>query len=86
MTDPERPTIVCLCGSTRFMDAFHDAGWQETLAGKIVLITGSSRGIGLATAKSFAAEGSRIMLSARSVEQLRYDFERDVAAAGGRLG
>ena len=22
----------------------------------------------------------------RSVEQLRYDFERDVAAAGGRLG
>jgi 3-oxoacyl-[acyl-carrier protein] reductase len=41
------------------------------LAGKVVLITGSSRGIGLATAKSFAAEGSRIMLSARSVEQLR---------------
>jgi 3-oxoacyl-[acyl-carrier protein] reductase len=40
------------------------------LAGKIVLITGSSRGIGLATAKAFAAEGCRIMLSARSVEQL----------------
>src|SRR3954451_2220959 len=41
------------------------------LAGKIVLITGSSRGIGLATAKAFAAEGCRIMLSARSAEQLR---------------
>jgi NAD(P)-dependent dehydrogenase (short-subunit alcohol dehydrogenase family) len=26
------------------------------LAGKVVLITGSSRGIGLATAKAFAAE------------------------------
>ena len=40
------------------------------LAGKIALITGSSRGIGLATAKAFAAEGCRIMLSGRSAEQL----------------
>jgi NAD(P)-dependent dehydrogenase (short-subunit alcohol dehydrogenase family) len=38
------------------------------LAGKIVLITGSSRGIGLATAKALAGEGCRIMLSARSAE------------------
>ena len=42
------------------------------LAGKAVVITGSSRGIGLATAKAFAAEGCRIMLSARSAEQLRH--------------
>ncbi|HJU16957.1 MAG TPA: SDR family oxidoreductase [Stellaceae bacterium] len=40
------------------------------LADKIVLITGSSRGIGLAAAKAFAAEGCRLMLSARSAEQL----------------
>ena len=40
------------------------------LTGKIALITGSSRGIGLATAKAFAAEGCRLMLSARSAEQL----------------
>jgi NADP-dependent 3-hydroxy acid dehydrogenase YdfG len=33
---------------------------------KIVLITGASRGIGLATAKAFGAEGCRLMLSARS--------------------
>jgi len=51
------------------------------LAGKIVLITGSSRGIGLATAKAFAAEGCRIMLSARSAEQLR-DAETALRGSG----
>jgi len=35
-----KPKVVCLCGSTRFMDAFFDAGWQETLAGSIVLSVG----------------------------------------------
>jgi 3-oxoacyl-[acyl-carrier protein] reductase len=40
------------------------------LTGKVALVTGSSRGIGLATAKAFAAEGCRLMLSARSVEHL----------------
>ncbi len=35
-----RPTIVCLCGSTRFMEAFRQANFQETLAGKIVLSIG----------------------------------------------
>ena len=34
------PAIVCLCGSTRFMDAFHEAGWQLTLNGYIVLTVG----------------------------------------------
>lgn len=32
-----KPTIVCLCGSTRFMEAFQAANLRETLAGKIVL-------------------------------------------------
>ena len=33
-------TIVCLCGSTRFMEAFQEANLRETLAGKIVLSVG----------------------------------------------
>jgi 3-oxoacyl-[acyl-carrier protein] reductase len=40
------------------------------LHGKVALVTGSSRDIGLATAKAVAAEGCRVMLSARSAEQL----------------
>ena len=34
------PKVVCLCGSTRFMDAFHDMGWALTLEGQIVLTVG----------------------------------------------
>lgn len=41
---PERaggaPTIVCLCGSTRFGAAFRQANLEETLAGRIVLTIG----------------------------------------------
>jgi hypothetical protein len=40
MTDPDRPRVVCLCGSTRFVDAFVQAARTETLAGRIVLSVG----------------------------------------------
>lgn len=36
----ERPVIVCLCGSTRFMEAWQAANLSETLAGRIVLSIG----------------------------------------------
>jgi hypothetical protein len=35
-----RPTIVCLCGSTRFYAAFQAANYRETMAGRIVLSVG----------------------------------------------
>lgn len=38
------PTIVCLCGSTRFWREFQRASLAETLAGKIVLSIGSASG------------------------------------------
>ncbi len=54
------------------------------LAGKAALITGSSRGIGLATARAFAAEGCRLMVSARSAEQLA-EAEATLRASGAEV-
>jgi nucleoside 2-deoxyribosyltransferase len=36
----DRPTIICLCGSTRFYHAFQRANFEETMRGKIVLSVG----------------------------------------------
>lgn len=52
------------------------------LAGRIVLITGASRGIGAAVAERFAAEGAHVVLAARTVGGLEEVDDR-VRAAGG---
>jgi len=43
---------------------------KEGLRGKIVLITGSSRGLGLAMAQEFGRRGARIVLTARDQDEL----------------
>jgi hypothetical protein len=35
------PKIICLCGSTRFIDKFHEINLVETLKGNIVLSVGA---------------------------------------------
>ena len=40
------------------------------ILGKVSIITGASRGIGLATARRFAAEGAKVVLAARSTDTL----------------
>src|SRR5438132_6718049 len=47
------------------------------LSGKSVLITGGSKGIGLACAKAFAAEGCRVHLAARDRARLEAKAELD---------
>jgi len=45
-------------------------GRPADLKGRVVLITGGSRGLGLAMAREFAAAGCRILLCARDVTEL----------------
>lgn len=35
-----KPTVVCLCGSTRFYAQFQQSNFEETMAGRIVLSVG----------------------------------------------
>lgn len=42
-----------------------------SLEGKVVLITGGSKGIGLACARGFAGEGARVSIASRSEENLQ---------------
>jgi 3-oxoacyl-[acyl-carrier protein] reductase len=43
---------------------------QQRFAGQVALITGASRGIGLAVARRLVAEGARVCLTARKAEPL----------------
>jgi NAD(P)-dependent dehydrogenase (short-subunit alcohol dehydrogenase family) len=49
---------------------------EISLAGKVALVTGASKGIGLAIAKGLAESGAQVMLSSRKLDQLQ------AAAAG----
>ena len=67
------------------------AGWQVVrrlnaadLQGQVVLITGSSRGLGLAMAEEFAQQGCRLVLCARDERELE-EARRRVAALGAEV-
>ncbi|MFF7974257.1 glucose 1-dehydrogenase [Streptomyces sp. NPDC007905] len=55
---------------------------QGLLAGKVAFITGAGRGIGAAAARLFAREGAKVLLAARTEDQLKSVTE-EVRAAGG---
>ncbi|WIB01585.1 SDR family NAD(P)-dependent oxidoreductase [Curtobacterium sp. MCBA15_012] len=54
----------------------------DLLSGKVVLITGASRGIGAAAARLFAREGAAVVLAARSTDALEA-LVAEVRSTGG---
>ncbi len=55
---------------------------QKSLGDQVVVITGATSGIGLATARLFAARGARLVLSARNADDLAA-VQAELARAGG---
>lgn len=77
------PTVVCLCGSTRFYEAFRSANLRETLAGNIVLSIGcdfkSDDALGL-------VEADKARLDALHLEKIKMADEVLILNVGGYLG
>jgi NAD(P)-dependent dehydrogenase (short-subunit alcohol dehydrogenase family) len=57
---------------------------EYDLAGKTVLITGGSRGLGLVLARGFASAGAKVAICARDPQELER-ARKDIAAHGGRV-
>ena len=55
----------------------------QRLTGKVVVVTGSTRGLGAAMAKRFAAEGAAVVVSGRHVERGRA-VEQEIRDEGGQ--
>ncbi len=47
------------------------------LAGKVILVTGASRGIGRALARGFATDGADVVVFARSAQELQETTQGD---------
>ena len=52
------------------MLSFHQVAEEQDIRGNVVLITGGSKGLGLALAREFARQGCRLAICARDVERL----------------
>jgi NAD(P)-dependent dehydrogenase (short-subunit alcohol dehydrogenase family) len=58
-------------GAAARIVAHRSNGVGNTFAGKVIFITGGSRGLGIALARQFARQGAKLALCSRSEEELR---------------
>jgi NAD(P)-dependent dehydrogenase (short-subunit alcohol dehydrogenase family) len=56
---------------------------DNTLKGRVALVTGASSGIGEATARELASRGAAVVLASRDAERLEA-LRREISASGGR--
>ncbi len=81
-----KPKIVCLCGSTRFVEAFRLANMERTLAGEIVLSVGwfkESDGAAIAPTLTALVKERLDMLHLRKIDLADYILVLNV---GGYVG
>ena len=57
---------------------------MKRLDGKVCIITGSNSGVGAATAELFAAEGAKVVITARRVDKLE-EVANKIKANGGEV-
>ena len=57
---------------------------MDRLKGKVVILSGGNSGIGACAAKLFAAEGAKVVISARRVEALEA-VAQEIRQAGGEV-
>ena len=55
----------------------------SNVAGKIVVITGASSGLGESTARLLAAQGATVVIGARRMDRI-HTVVRDITSAGGK--
>ena len=56
---------------------------NEGIAGKVVVLTGASSGLGEAAARLLSARGAAVVLGARRVDRIQ-SLADELAAAGGK--
>ena len=83
---PDRPEIVCICGSTRFVDEMTAANRELTFAGVIVLAPGAFPPVDEHDAEPSITEEQRTALGALHLRKIDLADRVLVVNPGGYIG